>query len=169
MCPTTNGIGNVQCAPGYYSLGYACRVSFAVWMAPLCTHRMGLCVRSGATSCSACTAGSYCPSTTLNLILPCPTGYYSLAGSANCTMCPVGRACPSASSSASTACVSGQYSQGGQTACTSCPAGFQCPSLTDAIVQACPSGTYSTGGLAACITCPAGFQCNFAKYVCCGV
>lgn len=115
----------------------------------------------GATTCTQCTAGSYCPYSSTNTEVPCGTGFYSAAGATRCTPCPAGYACTTATTVTPTTCSSGYYSVGGASACVQCPAGSFCavtpPSSGSAVLPvACQPGYYSLIGALVCTQCPAG-------------
>jgi hypothetical protein len=100
-------------------------------------------------SCTICSVGYACPSSTMTSQIACPTGFYSdTQGQSECTPCEAGKYC---TSSGSYDCSAGYYSFGYKSACTICPAGYYCPTAS-APPELCPSGTTSTGGTTRCVT-----------------
>lgn len=124
------------------------------------------------SSCLACKAGYYCPSTTMKVMTECPTGKYCLAGatgttncpagtyndrtkataSSECKACPPGKYCNAGSSSPTADCTQGYYCRKGSTTATPsgsatnygvCPQGHYCPTGTGDPIQ-CPPGTYNS-------------------------
>ena len=81
---------------------------------------------TGATACSACTAGNYCPPGA-SAPLSCKEGTYSnatdLASAVECSVCPAGSSCVTGSVNHSL-CVAGTFAaSSGQSACEDCAAG----------------------------------------------
>ncbi len=149
-CP--NDDAEYSCATGYYSFG-------------------------GASSCTQCSAGFYC-STTTSLPVRCSTGTYSNAGATSCSTCEAGYACVDGTR---TACTSGSNYQSatGQVYCDTCPVGYYCASTTTA--TACSVKYYSNGAAASCTAldtyyyvngqqiereCPSGFYLDSSKTAC---
>ena len=91
----------------------------------------------GASVCTPCPAGSYCPNTTSGPV-PCPAGTYSSTNSNTCTPCTIGT-----------------YSLGGVSACTPCPAGSYC-ATANSPPTLCPAGTYSSTSSSQCTECDTG-------------
>jgi len=130
----------LECEPGRYCPGIASEASLPC---PPGTYS-----EAGATTCTTCPAGSYCPHPELKPI-PCLDGEYSYPGQSACTRCPPGKQC-SLKNTAGTNCNEGTYSIGGQKACTSCPAGYFCKDTTKAPTELCGEGTYSLDGQVGC-------------------
>ncbi|EDV28435.1 uncharacterized protein TRIADDRAFT_51343 [Trichoplax adhaerens] len=127
----------------------------------ICTPGTYALAQATGASCTACSAGSYCPRTTDNTELACPPGTYSLGNQANCTVCPAGKACPNPDGSGIVDCQAGEYSEDGASACTQCPAGTMCLSINGTNNFACPSGFYALAGATSCIPCPPGYYCPY--------
>lgn len=68
----------------------------------------------GATVCTVCPTGSYCPGPPRDeeSKSPCPPGTYSESGASSCSECPKGYYCPDAAQ-APEACPSGYYAHTG--------------------------------------------------------
>ncbi len=85
-----------------------------------------------------CTAGSYCPLSSINATL-CAKGTYSNAGASNCTHCSAGTFA----------------SKTGSTSCQQCPGGHYCPTGTSSWARLnCGRGNYCPDGSGAPTPCP---------------
>lgn len=108
----------------------------------------------GATSCTQCTAGHFCTSTTQTA---CGATKYSSAGATSCSDCPAGHQCSSTTTSTPIQCLAGTYSGPAAASCTTCDKGYQCPLDGATAPEACGNGTYApTAGATTCTPCPAG-------------
>ncbi len=114
-----------------------------------------------STTCSACSAGTYCPVGTVTP-LPCPVGFYCPAADAvldalprvcpvgsfcnayASILCPMGQYCPTPALFASVPCAWGKFNPSvGMTNSTAC--------------QPCPSGLFASPDFCACVSiCPVG-------------
>ena len=108
----------------------------------------------GATSCSQCTAGHFCTSTTQTA---CGATKYSSAGATSCSDCPAGYQCPNSTTSTPTKCLAGTYSGPAAASCTDCDKGYQCPLDGATAPEPCGNGTYAPNTSATtCTPCPGG-------------
>lgn len=113
----------------------------------------------GASTCTQCPAGFYCPTASQQPIA-CAPFTYAVAGSLACSPCPVGSVC---NHGVITTCTAGQFcANTANTVAVPCPAGSFCPypyatSLDS--TNLCPLGTYSAEGAVACTICPLGSAC----------
>ncbi|HNY25310.1 MAG TPA: InlB B-repeat-containing protein [Alphaproteobacteria bacterium] len=131
------------------------------WTANTVTCSAGTYLPANATSCSACTAGSYCTGGTFTTsasnqgINSCPTNYVnggtSVTSQSQCKFQTTG----------------GYYVTAGGTTQISCPPGYQCPAtlipygIAGNMIQ-CTGATYASGGASSCTTCPSGYNANTA-------
>jgi hypothetical protein len=114
---------------------------------------------AGQTSCTQCTAGYSCTTTTQS---QCGTGSYSSAGSTSCTTCPAGHECSSVTTGTPTECTAGTYAAAGAASCSPCGKGFKCPNNGMDSQIACTTGQYQPStGQTTCIDCPAGKLFHF--------
>ncbi len=92
-----------------------------------------------------CSAGAYCPTTSLSASTPCPFGAYCpTTGLLIPTPCAPGFNCPNASMTTQAPCAASTYSaNASQTACTSCAAGTSSPPGAS-VCSSCAAGSYST-------------------------
>ena len=140
---------------------------------------------AGATSCTACPAGSAAPSTGSASCNVCPADTFSAPGS-GCGRCPAGFTSGAGSASCTpiscgvghepfgTACVTcnaGSYSPGGGAKCAACPANTYADQNGSDACVACPSGWSSAPGSAECqpppsVTCPKPFTPNSDQTAC---
>ena len=79
----------------------------------------------GSSSCTQCSAGTYCPPYAIAAITWPSGSYSSVSGSTQCKRWPAGYQCSNAAV-APVACSAGQYSYEMSTSCTNCPAGYSC-------------------------------------------
>ncbi len=147
-CPTGPTVGSktqkeVAADPGHYTL-------------------------TGASTETACAAGTYTPDYASSVCGSCPAGYYcpSTGNAGVFTICTTGNYCP-AGSSAVTNCPAGTYNpiQGLQMAsdCTSCPPGKYCLAGASTPTGSCSAGYYCIGGSSTATPvagkCPTGSYC----------
>ena len=111
---------------------------------------------TGAITCPACPAGSYCIVGSTVAIL-CPDGQYSSVSAAVCSTCVAGSYCKGGLMKQ---CSAGSYQPAtGQSSCNSCPVGSYC--LAGSITfTVCADALFSTGGSSTCNPCPAGSYCK---------
>lgn len=114
---------------------------------------------AGATTATACLAGTYLPTVggaSISDCIECPAGFYcSTDGLHYATQCPSRSYCPAGSSSL-TACPAGSYCTVESSVPTDCPAGYYCPDESDAPIT-CPDGSYCPlADATAPISCPSG-------------
>ena len=134
---------------------------------------------SGATSCSACIAGSYtsggaadgarrtacdsCPAGSscdgTSTATPCAKGRYSGGGSDTCSECGTDSTYTDAVGQGSCeTCLPGSFTSGGSSTarikCEACAGGFYCPDGSSAH-SACDAGKYSPKGQVSCSNCGA--------------
>lgn len=184
-CPGSSP--SIACQPGTYSLTTLnVNISSCLPIPPGFTC-------FGWSACSnlyPCEAGKYCPTTSLNPMIP-SSGYYApYTKMAQPLLCPAGYYCPcdgtyiytdkySCSNSygtiSPTICNIGNYCPIGSSAANPCPTGTynnlqNSSSINDCIP--CPIGTYNnigTGTSQVCKTCPSGFYCppgSFLPQIC---
>lgn len=179
---------NCTCNAGFYAMpnatapmaGWQCNACPANLSSPEGASSLSQCVcaegfypTTSPTTCSQCTAGTYCPFLNTGP-LHCPTGQASVDGASDCTMqCPPGFRCPGTGQVLP--CPTGTYSTGGAgMTCVTCepgffcnvsfqhypcPVGFYCPLGSNAPVK-CPEGSYAMESAATvCSTCEAGYYC----------
>ncbi|CDW74382.1 cast multi-domain protein [Stylonychia lemnae] len=114
----------------------------------------------GASACTDCPAGFYCPpesEPTYPII--CEKGYYSTGKASICYPCPEGYECQDRKSL--TKCADGFYSLAGNDACIQCPPGYECGSW--GTPMPCSPGQYSLPGQKQCTYCPLGNYCQSTK------
>jgi len=161
FCP----LGSSQptpCGPGTYNAGINATTCSACTAG---TYSLTLGAISSAT-CQQCPAGSYC--TTPATIATCPVGFYCPAGTQNPIGCAIGTYSSGSGASAvstCTPCTPGTTSNVGADSCMniSSPPGFYWPPSSQSIIP-CPAGTYlsnSYGGqtITDCLQCTAGSYC----------
>lgn len=93
----------------------------------------------GATVCTVCPAGSYCPGPTRDEESKalCPPGTYSESGASSCSRCPKGYYCPDAAQPP-VACPSGYYAHtGNMTACDMQVSLFQSVVVSELFFPSC--------------------------------
>ncbi|GKT33090.1 hypothetical protein ADUPG1_007102, partial [Aduncisulcus paluster] len=129
---------------------------------------------TGQTSCSTCTAGTYCNEAGLSSGTTCDAGYYCPSGSIIQLPCPIGRYSLSTDTGSSAmsqcrTCPAGKYCSTASLVVAivddlpDCDAGFLCEgSCEDSICSTaadpngtvCPSGYYCEAGTTAKVSCP---------------
>jgi len=162
-----------NCESGKYRTGLDTNLRSSCLICPVGTSSPS----SGASSCTACAAGTYYVSATT--CTDCDSGKYRTAGldadpQSSCLICPAGTSSPSSGASSCTACAPGTYQpvsgaltcincesgkfqeEQGQTSCNSCPPGHFCPVLGSTYASRCPAGKYSEDAWASCLKCPTG-------------
>lgn len=191
-CP--DGINAYACLSGYYTLTtgqtYCTKSSPGYLYSSSSTSPTAVSSGSyalpGSTSSQLCSAGDYCPYTTLNVEYKCPLGSYSSSsGSTSCTTCAEGNSC---TYTATATCASGTYSPSGSGQCYICNNVFEtCTYSSVALVtegykissgtitacasneicsiannyqssSSCPPGTYYSSS--SCVTCVGNYKCD---------
>ena len=116
----------------------------------------------GASTCTACDAGTYSAALAVNCTL-CNVGRSSLTQAPNCTKCIPGFHAAFEGSSSCSACAGGSSTGEiyGASACFSCPEGTFQAETGQAACRVCSTGSYadSTGTLS-CTACAAGYYVN---------
>lgn len=155
---STGQLACSQCAVGYYSSG-----KFSL-LINICN------IGYGATACTQCPAGSYCPLPDKPPIT-CPFGTYSAAGSRICSRCTDGYLCEAGETTATPAsktCSNGYICNPGRALVgrhhnIPCPAGYFSSSSGETsklnACQVCTAGSYCKEGSASATTCLAGYYC----------
>ena len=134
-------------------------------------------LKAGETTCSSCSAGSYCGGGGLTYsdenpvgINSCPAGKYTnTTGQTSCTTCPDGYYCKGGSNK--TACAAGKEGTGTgksteATACQACAAGYYAANTGTAACSKCNANTYSTGGASTCTACKSGYTSSEGSNKC---
>ena len=170
----------------YYSTGASARTwdktanttLYAQWTAKTYTCSSGQYLN--VTSCVTCTAGYYCPSSSVTYTYngsvqgrtECGGGKYSSAGATSCSNISAGCYGTSASSSCPAVCAANTYSDAGASACTSCDSDYA-NSGTDAASHAgvasckvtCAAGTYVASANAACTDVGSGYYTTASQTI----
>jgi hypothetical protein len=114
---------------------------------------------TSSNNCPACSAGYFCPQTSVNET-ECGQGFYSDSSASSCLTCPAGTYCSSNSTS-----LDNILNDGGSWARSSdlsgiCFNGTYCSAgmkrVPDLLRDACPSGYYCEAGTTYPVPCPAG-------------
>ena len=155
---------------------------YAKWTAN--TYRCSSGQYLNVTSCETCTAGYYCPSSSVTYTYdgsvqgrtPCggntkysssgatacstvSSGYYSTGGTSTTrtgqTKCEAGNYC---SGGVKTACGGGKYSSAGATSCSNITAGCYGTSASSSCPAVCAANTYSNAGASSCSSCPTDYK-----------
>ena len=121
----TDGSGNYA-YPNIGGTAYACPEGYAC---PYCFQPPILCPygyysNAGATTCTLCEAGFYCPGSMGSLRAACASGtndWYSAAGSVNCYPVPSHMTTPDTATRPNDFCKYGQYSALTINTCVDCP------------------------------------------------
>jgi len=131
---------------------------------------------NGATSETACAAGTYQPSTGQTSCISAPAGSFasgtgntsatlcaagsftSTTGQASCTLAPAGSFASGTGNTTSTLCAAGSFtSTTGQSSCTAAPAGSFASGTGNTSATLCVTGSFtSTTGQSSCTLAPAG-------------
>lgn len=116
---------------------------------------------TGATVCSACTAGHYQDTHGSTVCKKCPRGYFmSDSGQEACQACAPGRLASNEGQSTCDACPAGLFQMiAGQSKCLQCSAGYYSPAAARTSCTTCSRGTFM-GSLGAS-TCN---QCQTGRY-----
>ncbi|CAG9331890.1 unnamed protein product [Blepharisma stoltei] len=155
---TSNVSWDGDCQEGYYCRGGAVQKN------PNNDAQGGKCPKgyycpAGSVLPTKCTPGSYCATTTLDVVSgSCTQGYYCLEGATSPTprdgvtgaVCPVGYYCPSGSAMP-TPCDPGYYQSSQQkyqsSDCIICPAGYYCAHRASSVITGiCTAGYYCPQG-----------------------
>ncbi len=110
---------------------------------------------AGAVACTTCPTGYACLD---GVLTACSAGRYQTSTSMDyCVTCPYGYYC---GSTAAYACSLGSsYGAGGATSCTVLSSTQYSPAIT-APARTCPSGYYQSSSGTTCVLCPAGYYCS---------
>ena len=153
-----SSVCTVPCPSGFYCPG----VGYAIQCSTPGTYTL-----SGASNCTTCEPGYYCPTFSSHLF--CPPNSWSLAGSTtSCTLpCPTGVVCPGNGKMSCTVCAPGIFtvrpcSVDGDTICNAtCPPGMFGAFYTKGFCQNCEKGYANEKyGMTTCSSCTPGYYAN---------